>query len=305
VILAMAVTLRALRASPLHVWAALVFAALAPLAIGSMLLSRFDLLPAALTAAAVAALVSGRVRVGSAVLGAAITAKLYPALLAPLFVAYVWRREGRREALTCLGLLVAVVAIVFLPFVAIAPHGVWHSLSVQLTRPLQIESLGAALLVAAHHIWGYGVTMESSHGSQNLAGHAASALAAVLSALQVAALLTIWVWFAWGRPSRERLVWASAAALAAFVALGKVLSPQFLIWLVPVVPLVRGRRGLAASVLLAVALVLTQIWFPFRYWDYANHFDPTASWLVFARDVILVCLLAVLLTAREREPARS
>jgi hypothetical protein len=56
--------------------------------------------------------------------------------------------------------------------------------------------------------------------------------------------------------------------------------------------------------------VLTQIWFPFRYWDYANHFQPTASWLVFARDAILVLLFAVLVTApavteRARAPARS
>ena len=54
----------------------------------------------------------------------------------------------------------------------------------------------------------------------------------------------------------------SAAAVVAFVALGKVLSPQFLIWLAPLVPLVAGRRGLRASVLLVVALVLTQLWFP-------------------------------------------
>ena len=62
----------------------------------------------------------------------------------------------------------------------------------------------------------------------------------------------------------------------------------------PLVPLVRGRRGLTATGLLAAALVLTQLWFPYRYWDLALHFDPTASWLVLARDLVLVALLAVL-----------
>ena len=39
----------------------------------------------------------------------------------------------------------AVVAAVVLPFVVLAPHGVWTSFERQLSRPLQIESLGAAL----------------------------------------------------------------------------------------------------------------------------------------------------------------
>jgi hypothetical protein len=137
--------------------------------------------------------------------------------------------------------------------------------------------------------------MRSGHGSQNLDGLGADVLAGLTSALQAAALIAIWLWFARGPALRERLVRASAAALCAFIVLGKVFSPQFLIWLVPFVPLVRGRRGLAASGVLAAALVLTQAWFPFRYWDLALHFDPAASWLVFARDLTMLGLLGVLL----------
>jgi hypothetical protein len=103
--------------------------------------------------------------------------------------------------------------------------------------------------------------------------------------------------------TRERLVRFAAAAVVAFTALGKVLSPQFLIWLVPLVPLVAGRRGLAASALLGLALVLTQLWFPFRYWDFALRFDETVSWLVLARDLVLVGVLVVLaIPLRPRAP---
>src|SRR5207253_3222137 len=91
-----------------------------------------------------------------------------------------------------------------------------------------------------------------------------------------------------------RLLTASAAVLVAFVALGKVLSPQYLIWLAPAVALVRGRRGLAAGVLLGAAMVLTQLWFPYRYWSLALSFAATPSWLVLARDLVLVALLAVI-----------
>jgi Mannosyltransferase (PIG-M) len=168
---------------------------------------------------------------------------------------------------------------------------VWDSVSGQLRRPLQLESLGSALLLAAHQAAGAGVTVATSHGSQNLAGDGPDALAAALTAVQVAVLLLIWTAYARGRLP---FVQAAAAALVAFVAFGKVLSPQFLIWLIAIVPLVPGRRGLVAIALLAAALVLTQMWFPFRYWDLANHLDATASWLVLARDLVLAALALVL-----------
>jgi hypothetical protein len=302
---AMAVVLRQLRRSNVEVWLPLLFAALAPLLLGSVILSRFDLWPAAIVAAALAALVSGRLRTGHMLLGLGVTAKIYPAVFVPLGVAYVWKRAGRREALTCLALALGVVAAVFLPFVFLSPGGVWHSISVQLSRPLQVESLGAALLLVSHHVFGFGLAGETSHGSQNVAGTAAAVLAVVTSIVQVAVLLWIWLAFARGAGTREALVRSTAAALCAFVALGKVLSPQFLIWLIPIVPLVRGRRGLGGSALLAAALVLTQVWFPFRYFRLALHFEGGVSWVLLARDLVLVALTLLLtFTLRRRAAIR-
>jgi hypothetical protein len=151
------------------------------------------------------------------------------------------------------------------------------------------------VLLALHHLFGLAVHWKSSHGSQNLVGTGPDAIGALETVLQVCALLAVWWLFARGPGGREELVRASAAAVVAFVALGKVLSPQFLIWLVPLVPLVRGRRGLQASALLGLALVLTQIWFPFRYWDLVFSFDQVSSWLVLARDLVLLALLGTLL----------
>src|SRR5207342_648433 len=110
----------------------LCFAAVAPLLLGSVLLSRFDLWPAAIVAAALAALVSGRLRLGHVLLGLGVTAKFYPGVFVPLAVAFVWKQAGRREALICLGLVLGVVAAVFAPFVILSPGGVWQSVSVQL-----------------------------------------------------------------------------------------------------------------------------------------------------------------------------
>lgn len=283
--------------------ASLAFVALFPLALGTVVLTRFDLWPAALTAASLAALLRGRDRLGLAVLALGTAAKLYPGVLLPLALAWTWRRRGRREALAGLAVYAGVLAVCFLPFAALAPGGVAHSLSRQLGRPLQIESLGAGFLLAAHQAFGLGITMRSSFGSQNLAGALPDALAALQSALQAGVILWLWWRFARGPAEPARLARFAAATVVAFVALGKVLSPQFLIWLVPLVALVRGRRGLRAAALLGAALVVTQVWFPFRYWELAKHFDPLASWLVPVRDLLLVAVLVELARPLRRRAA--
>jgi hypothetical protein len=286
-------------------WWAPLFVGVSPLLLGSVVLTRFDLWPAVLAAIALVLFVSGRNRLSLGALGLAAAAKVYPALLAPILLANIWRARGRREAAVSAGAFVAAGAALVVPFLLASPGGVWDAFWVQAGRPLQIESLGAAVLLAGHQVGGLGLTMDSSHGSQNLAGGLPDAFAALSTVLQAAAVVAVWVWYARGPQDRDRLLRACAAAVCAFIAFGKVLSPQFLIWLIPLVPLVRGRRGVLASGVLAVALVLTQLWFPFRYWELALEFDAAASWLVLARDLTLVALLAVLTLPGRGERARS
>ncbi|MCW2965211.1 MAG: hypothetical protein JWO17_2463 [Actinomycetia bacterium] len=257
------------------------YVALAPVLAGSLILSRFDLWPALLTVVALAALLRERHRLGWGLLGAAVAAKLWPLVIVPLALVWSYRAGRLRAALVGL----AVAAAFFVPFAIVAPHGLWESLSGQASRPLQIESLGASFFTAFGH-----PTVISSHGSQNLAGH--NRVAALSSLLQVATLVALWIAFARGSATGDRLLRYSAAAVCAFIAFGKVLSPQYLLWLIPLVPLVRGRRGLAATGLLTVALVLTQVWFPRRYWDYVYAFHNADA--VFLRNLALVALLVVL-----------
>lgn len=252
------------------------FVAVTPLLAGSLILSRFDLWPALLATAAVVLLLRERPAWAWALLGLAIAAKLWPAVLVPLFL--VRTRRG-------VGWGIATLAVAVVPFLVLAPAGVWHSVTGQASRPLQIESLAASLVTT------FGSPeVVTGHGSQNLAGY--GGLAAVAGAAQVLALVGLWIGFARGPATDERTSRYAAACVSAFVALGKVLSPQFLLWLAPLVPLVRGRRGLAAVALLTAAFALTQVWFPQRYWSYADHLR--LAWVVLVRDLVLTALVAVL-----------
>jgi uncharacterized membrane protein len=303
-LVSMLVALRALGRRGPPAAAALAFAAVAPVLLGSVVRSRYDYLPAAITAAAVAALLTRRERLGCAALGVAAAVKVYPVVLIPLAVAYVWRRSGRREALISTAAAAGALAAIVLPFAVLSPGGLWDTVSVHATRGLQIESLGAGVLLAAHQLAGVGIAVGSSAGSQNLTGAGADVLAAVQTVAQIAVLAAIWVRFARGPADGERFVRYAAAAVCAFIALGKVLSPQFLIWLLPLVPLVGGRRGAVATGLLGTAAVLTQLWFPSRYWDLANHFAAGPSWLVLARDLVLLAIVAILVVPVRQLAAR-
>lgn len=302
----------ALRRSRRGLALALAGPALLPLALGSVHLSRYDWWPAALTSAALAALLLGRRRTGAALLGLSFVTKVYAGILLPLAVAEAWRARGRREALWTVASFAAAALALLVPFLVLSPHGVADMVGRQTTRPLQVESLAAGVLLWLHQVAGTHIAFESSHGSQNLAGALPDALGAVQTALQVLVVVALWAGLARGPIDRERLVRGAAALVVAFVALGKVLSPQYLVWLLPLVPLVGGRRGLRATGLLLAACVLTQLWFPFRYWQLVAPLrypgtgaepDALASWLVLARDLVLVALLWTLAAPELRDTA--
>lgn len=273
---------------------AAILAALAPLALGSVVLSRFDMWPAALAVLALAALVRNRPTLSSILLGTAFAAKLWPIAIAPVMLIWLARTRGGREAGSWASGAIATGAAWFLPFVISAPHGVWRPFHVQLARPLQLESLGSAILIAVHHAAGTTLNVATSFGSQNVTGPGTHAAAIVTTLAEVLALATACVVFARGPATTNRLVVSAAASVAAIIAFGKVFSPQYMIWLIPFVVLVPGVRGELASLLFLASLVLTQLWFPRHYWQLAGLAQLQSAELL-ARDLCVVALFAVLL----------
>ena len=268
---------------------------------GSVALTRFDVVPAALTVGALAAFTSGRRHLGAVVLGLAIVTKLYPAVLLPLVVVYVARRAGARAAGAVTAITLAVVALAYAPFVAWSPGGVEASLRAQLSRPLEIESLGGSLFVAAHTFFGLHLPKQSTY--YELPFHSADVVAAVSVGAGLAVLLGIWILFAFSPQDPRSLLLFSAAAIAAFVGFGKVLSPQYLLWLIPLVALVPGRRGLQATAGLAAACLLTALTFP-RHWEALKYgLGAREAAAMVLRDLLILGVLATLLWPRDDDQA--
>lgn len=275
--------------------------------LGPFILTRFDLYAAALTLAAVSAILHRRLTLGPILLGLAIATKIYPAVFVPLLAARAWKRGGPVAALTTVALTVGSAIVVYLPFAVLAPEGVVGSVWRQLGRPLQIESLGSSVLLALHNAAGMPLAWASGSGSQNLTGTVAGVASGITTAIGIAALGFVWARYARGDTELEaRFARYGAAAAVAFVAFGKVLSPQFLVWLLAIVVIVPGLRGTVASALLVLACLLTRLWFPRTYWELVKSFDPTSSSIVLVRDLVLVALFAALVVRlRAREPAAA
>jgi hypothetical protein len=154
-------------------------------------------------------------------------------------------------------------------------------------------------LLAAHQVGLYRPTVYVSFGgSEDLAGRLPDVLGPLSGVVMGAAVLAVWIVFARGPRGIEALLTATAASVAAFIAFGKVFSPEYRVWLLAVVPLANRVVRLPALALLAASLVLTQLYFPSRYAAVA-HLEGV-GWFVVARNVTIVSLYAVLLVGMRR-----
>jgi hypothetical protein len=259
--------------------------------LGSVAVIRFDLGAALLTVVAILAVMRGRPGVSGIALGAAIAVKGYPAVLLPVIAVYLARLLGRRAALSACALAAAVVVVAYAPFVAVAPSGVRQSVDAQLARPLEIESSGGILYAIGHKL----TRPPRRCCAYSFSGPPSTAVSAVSAVLGVASLLMIWLRFLRSSASERDLVFACAASVAVAIAFAKVFSPQYLLWLAPLVVVIPGRRRAALAGVLA-ACSLTAWVFP-THWQalLSLHWGPLLVEL--ARNLLVVATAGLLATS--------
>ncbi len=216
---------------------------------GSIVQARFDMAAAAVIMAALTAFACGRRLPGWALLGLGVMTKMVPALIAPLFLVWHWRRGERRELWQGPLVALAATAIVALPFLVASPGGFADTFLYHAERPLQIESTWASPLLGASKLFGYQVRILNSFGSHNVFSPLADVFAFLSGPATLLLLLVVYVFYwryGFSGEAEDRmasLFYFAAIGIAAFIVLGKVFSPQFLIWLLPLMPLTYRRAG--------------------------------------------------------------
>jgi hypothetical protein len=278
---------------------ALFAAGLMPLLCGAMVRTHFDVFPVAILLGGLLLLCLDRPRAGLAVLGLGAMTKLFPLVAVPVALAWLVARGQRREAWQGALACAATIAVVALVAVAVSPDGTADAVRYHLDRPVQIESSPAMVVLGLDAVGIGDAVSVKSHRSDGVLHDAADAVSSLMAGMLVGLVALLAARS--GRTPRE-LVLASLAGAIAFAVFGKVLSPQFVVWALPLGALAVAWRNYALTAAVATAAVLTQIEFPAHYFDVVAR-EPAALTLVALRNAAL--LAALVLAMRELQPRRQ
>ncbi|KOG32168.1 glycosyltransferase family 87 protein [Streptomyces resistomycificus] len=250
--------------------------------LGPTVYARYDVM---VTAVAVAALLAGarHPRLMGVLVGFAAMLKVWPALL----LLGVRRRAAWAWAVGTVAALAAVFAVTM--------PGAFTFLTFQRERGTEVESLGALVFhVARHHGWDGQVLL--NYGSIEFLGPWVNVVSSAALALTGMAFGWLLLW----RLVATRFQ-AHTAADAAFVAVlmftvtSRVISPQYMVWLVgaaAVCVCFRASRMGVPAVLVLVACFVTVLEFPLYFGDVVTS-DPFGITLMVVRNGLLVAATAV------------
>jgi hypothetical protein len=273
-------------------------------ALANVLYARFDLVPAALVAAALLCVLElAYVRLGAFLLGLAVAAKLWPIVLAPLILAIAYRRQGARSVPATAVAIVAGIALPIVPLLWQAGPASFAWLGYMRDRSIQLESTWAAAALLLDRLGLVATVNTHDHGTVHLAGRLPSILAALTTpvSLVLVALPLARAWAAlptgvFDDRARSLVLRAATATIVGTLVGAKILSPQFLIWALPLVAVVAADFPLSLAAAIP-AYALTAIVYPLAYDILARRgraFDPALAVLL-ARDAALIALYVLLL----------
>jgi len=266
--------------------------------LGATTYARFDLVPALLAGVALV-LLSSRPRVAAAAAALATGFKLWPALVLPALAAPRGSRRGVVLTVAAVGTVLVAAAVLVGGWARVISPLTW-----QADRGLQIESVAATPAIVGWALApaGFDITF-SEYNAFEITGDGTGGLArlsGVLSVLGAAGLVALWL-RAWRRAEAlapGTVCWLALCAVSVFVVTGKVLSPQYLLWLLPMAAaavLVADDRSLRRwAALLLVTTAATQLVFPELYGHLTAPGERTgvAVSALVLRNVLLLWLAA-------------
>ncbi|MFI1766985.1 glycosyltransferase 87 family protein [Streptomyces sp. NPDC020800] len=253
--------------------------------LGPTVYARYDLM---VTAVAVAALLAGvrRPRVLGALAAFGALLKVWPALL---LVGATRRRAWASAAVTA-----SAIAALF----AVTMPGAFAFLTFQRERGTEVESVGALVFHVARHFGWHGAVL-LNYGSIEFLGPYVGLVSNTALALTGAVFGWLLLWrVRAARFAPHTLADAAFTAVLLFTVTSRVISPQYLVWLIGLAAVCvcfRASRMGTPAVLLLVATLLTVMEFPIGF-AHVVASDTYGVTLLLLRNGLLVA--AALIAAR-------
>jgi hypothetical protein len=246
---------------------------------GPLALQRFDLVPTFFVLAAVLARDRGRSATWSALLSVGVAIKAFPIFLYPALLRGE-RNLQRAIVAGAIPLLLSAAAVI------VTGDEFGSAVGYHTERTLQVESLGASAFEVAHVLGASGISTGVGHGGFEISASGATAARWILVVIGAAGYLWL-VWAGWrSKVSNLQLV---TALLAVLVVFAPVLSPQFLLWLLPISACAYGLGR--ENLVLLVAVLFTQI--GLQNYDGVDALTGSFVWPVAARNVYLLLYLGL------------
>jgi Glycosyltransferase family 87 len=273
---------------------------------------RFDLVPSVLTLAALLCGIRKRWNWAFALLALATVLKFYPlVLIIPFLIAQQMESGDKwlaRRRFAPLGTFVTVCAAVMALSLFLSVEGTLAPLSYFENRPFQIESAATSLLWLLSFL-GYPLHPEFSYGSLNVVSSLAPQVSFVNILLSAIGLFYVW-WLQWR--GKADLVVTCLLTLLIVIVTGKVFSPQYLIWIVPLAAYI-GESNPNWVVSWSVLGLLTTMIYPYLYTAAGSLMAvpslPLFYPIVAARNLLFLAIVVALLFYHSHRqptyPARS
>ncbi len=268
---------------------------IAAVSLGTLVTQRYDAVVALLICVMCWAALARRPIILGVAAGAAIAIKIVPVLVAGMCGLFLLRERRGEEWWQALGVAALVAVGIGAPVLYVAPSGFADMLRYHIDRPLEIGSTAAGLLGLWHSVDPSAVAASHAYGSGNVVGRLSASALTVTNIAAAIGIAAVYV-AAWRRfgscPTAEsrarQFLAATTAVIAVFIATGKVGSPQYLTWLLPLGVLVTllDRRWLPLGALLTTLVIAQTVYTVVPY--QVEAFRPWASALVLARNTVLI-----------------
>ena len=289
-------------------WKTLGIYTLALLAIGPIIVFRFDLIPAVTTLAAVYTLIRGHHKLAWGLLAVGALIKIYPLILAPIFLIYQLSRNQRREAVMGMTTFVITGIVLLLPAVILSPGGLWDSIAYHAQRGLQIESTYASILELLYAVGIIDLDFRFSSGSINLVSPLADIIGGFSFVVTTIGLLTIyWLFFKKVRKASGTddhaiatgndaalLINYFAITILVFILTSKVFSPQYIIWILPFIPLITGKWRNVCCLLFIMVGLMTFFIYP-KYYAGIEHSELITLGMLVVRNIVLIIMTILII----------